>query len=324
MTANNKYLVIVNPASGVVSKRKIIPILCRKLNKMGIAYDLVGTRYPGHATELAAAAAAEGRPAVLACGGDGTVNEVAQGLLGTDTVLGIIPVGSGNGFARHLGIPVDVTSALDVIGENKVISTDYGTANDRPFFCTFGVGFDAAVSERCARRKRRGLMMYIKTLLDECLKFKPEEYVIEAGGRVITEKAFLVVCCNASQYGNNAFVAPEASVTDGELDVTIVHSGDLLSRAVVGVDIVVGFIGKNALSDTIKTDSARIIRKTPGAAHIDGESVNMPEVIEVKCHKGKLKVFSITDSTRFVPFVTPFKLFFRDCFYYARHLFVKE
>lgn len=321
MAAIDRYLVIINPASGTMSKRKILPTICRKLDKMGIPYDVVGTRYPGHATELAAEAAVKGRPAVLACGGDGTVNEVAQGLIGTKTILGIIPAGSGNGFARHLGIPVDVSSALNVIAANKVIISDYGTANGRPFFCTFGVGFDAAVSERCARSKRRGLFMYIHTMLNECVKFKPEEYIIEAGGRVITEKAFLVVCCNASQYGNNAFVAPDASVTDGELDITVVHSGDLFSRAVVGVDIVAGLIGKDALSETIRTDSARIIRKTPGAAHIDGESITMPEVIEVKCHKGKVRVFGTTESTRFVPIATPTRLFFRDIYYFIRKLF---
>lgn len=321
MKANDKYLLIINPASGTSSKRKILPVICRKLDKEGISYDVVMTRYPGHATELARQAAEEGRTAVLACGGDGTVNEVACGLIGTETVLGIIPAGSGNGFARHLGIPVDISSAINVIAANKVIVSDYGTANGKPFFCTFGVGFDAAVSERCARRKRRGLLMYIHTMIDECVKFKPEEYVIEAGGRVITEKAFLVVCCNASQYGNNAFVAPDASVTDGELDISIVHSGDLLSRAVVGVEIVAGLIGKDALSETIRTDSAKIIRKSAGAAHIDGESVTMPEVIEVECHKGKIRVFGTTESTRFVPFLTPTRLFFRDAYYFVRNIF---
>ena len=324
MEANNRYLVIINPASGTMSKRKILPTICRKLDKIGIPYDVVGTRYPGHATELAAQAAAEGRPAVLACRGDGTVNEVAQGLIGTETVLGIIPAGSGNGFARHLGIPVDVSSALNVIAANKVVVSDYGTANGRPFFCTFGVGFDAAVSERCARSKRRGLLMYIHTMLNECVKFRPEEYIIEAGGRVITEKAFLVVCCNASQYGNNAFVAPDASVTDGELDITIVHGGDLLSRAVVGVDIVAGLIGKDAFSETIRTDSAKIIRNTPGAAHIDGESITMPEIIEVQCHKGELRVFGATESTRFVPFATPTRLFLRDIYYSVRNIFAHD
>lgn len=321
MEKNGKYLLIVNPASGSVSKHKIIPHICKRLHKMGIDFEVASTRYPGHARELAAEAAAAGRPAVLACGGDGTINEVASGLVGTDTALGILPAGSGNGFARHLGIPVDIDSALNAIAKKNIIASDYGTANGRPFFCTFGVGFDAAVSERCARQKRRGILMYLKNTINEYVKFMPEEYVIEAGGRVITERAFLVVCCNASQYGNNAFVAPEASVTDGELDITIVHGGDILSRAIVGVDMITGLIGKNALAETIRTTSATIRRKNSGAAHIDGDAVDMGECIEVVCHPGKLRVFSVTESTRFIPFITPTRLFFRDLFLSISHIF---
>lgn len=321
MEKNGKYLLIVNPASGSVSKHKIVPHICKRLDNMGIDFEVASTRYPGHARELAAAAAAADRPAVLACGGDGTINEVASGLIGSNTALGIIPAGSGNGFARHLGIPVDIDSALNAIAQKNIIASDYGTANGRPFFCTFGVGFDAAVSERCARQKRRGILMYLKNTINEYVKFMPEEYVIEAGGRVITEKAFLVVCCNASQYGNNAFVAPEASVTDGELDITIVHGGDILSRAIVGVDMITGCIGKNALAETIRTSSAIIRRKRSGAAHIDGDAIAMGECIEVICHPGKLRVFSATESTRFIPFITPTRLFFRDIFLSISHIF---
>ena len=321
MESNGKYLLIVNPASGNKSKHKIVPYICKKLQKMGIDFDIVGTRYKGHARELAEEAAAAGRPAVLACGGDGTVNEIASGLIGSKTALGILPAGSGNGLARHLGIPVDIRSALKVIGTKHIINADYGTANGQPFFCTFGVGFDAAVSERCARQKRRGFLMYLKNTINEYIKFSPEEYVIETGGRVITDKAFLVVCCNASQYGNNAFVAPDASVTDGELDITIVHGGDILSRASVGVDMITGLIGMNALVEIVRTPSATIIRKNGGAAHIDGDAVNMGNRIEVVCHAGKLRVFSATDDTRFVPIITPTKLFFRDIFLWTRNIF---
>ncbi len=321
MESNGKYLLIYNPASGNKSKHKIIPYICHKLEKMGIEFDVVATRYQGHARELAAEAASARRPAVLACGGDGTVNEIATGLVGTSTALAILPAGSGNGLARHLGIPVDIRSALKVFESKNIISADYGTANGRPFFCTFGVGFDAAVSERCAREKRRGILMYLKNTINEYVKFSPEEYVIEAGGKVITDKAFLVVCCNASQYGNNAFVAPEASVTDGELDITIVHGGDIFSRAIVGVDMITGLIGRNALVEIVRTKSATIIRKNPGAAHLDGDAVVMPDRIEVQCHPGKLRVYCSTDDTRFQPIVTPTKLFFRDLFIDIRNLF---
>ncbi|MCM1066756.1 MAG: diacylglycerol kinase family lipid kinase [Muribaculaceae bacterium] len=315
-----RFLLIVNPASGTISKHRIVPHLYRKMQRMGMDFDIVFTRGPGHGCELAREAAAQGRHAVLACGGDGTVNEIASGLTGSGTALGIIPTGSGNGLARHLGIPVDIDRSLGVIAEGNIIDADYGTANDLPFFCTFGVGFDAAVSERCAREHRRGVLMYLKNTINEYIKFSPEEYIIEVNGRVLTEKAFLVVCCNASQYGNNAFIAPQASITDGLLDLTIVHAGNIFTQAAMGVDMLTGLIRKNAYVDVVRTPEAKIIRKNAGAAHADGDSVRMPAEIIVKCHPGKLKVFSPTRATRFRPVITPAMLFMRDSFLAMRHL----
>jgi len=313
-------LLIVNPASGTISKHRIIPHIYGLMDAFGMEYDIIPTEGPGHATELASDAAAAGRRAVFVCGGDGTVNEAASGLIGTETALGILPAGSGNGLARHLGIPVDIASAVKVISENNIIRADYGTANGHPFFCTFGVGFDAAVSERCARQKRRGIMMYLKNVVDEYIKFNPEEYIIEANGNIITERAFLVVCCNASQYGNNAFVAPYASVTDGELDITIVHKGNLISRAMVGVDMLTGMIGRNALVDTFRSSSVTIIRRTQSAAHVDGDAIRLAERIDVRCHSGGVRLFAPTDTTRFVPIVTPTRLLFRDAVLALRKL----
>ena len=311
--SKRRVLLIVNPASGTVSKRRIVPGVIRRLARYGFEVDVKGTSGPGNATELAAEAAASGRyDAVLACGGDGTINEVASGLVGTDTPMGIIPCGSGNGLARHLGIPVDVRRSIDVIAAGNVISADYGTANDRPFFCTFGVGFDAAVSERFARQKRRGLAMYLKSAIDEYVSFSPERYIIEVNGRTISDRAFLVVVCNASQYGNNAFIAPDASVTDGELDVTVVHTGNIFRQAMLGVDFLAGYIGKNAMVDTFRASNLRITRMAKGAAHIDGDPITVDAVIDIRCHPGRLRLFSPTQQTRFRPIVTPVMLFFRD------------
>ena len=315
------YLLIVNPASGRISKHRIIPHLYKKMRKMGLEFEIAFTEGPGHGRELAMNAAAKGFDAVLACGGDGTVNEIASGLVGTQTVFGIIPTGSGNGLARHIGIPVDIDRSLKVISENNIINADYGVANDLPFFCTFGVGFDAAVSERCARERRRGIMMYLKNAINEYVKFHPEEYVIEVNGQVMTERALLVVCCNASQYGNNAFIAPSASITDGELDITIVHGGNLLTEAMAGVDILTGLIRKNAYVDTIRTTSAKIIRQHSGAAHIDGDAVSLPKEINVSCRPAALRLFSPTKETSFRPLVTPAALFMRDLGLAVRHLF---
>lgn len=321
MNTRRRFTLIINPISGTLSKRGADRVIVRYLSELGYDVDVRYTQRPGHAAELAAEAAAAGVFGVLACGGDGTVNEIAAALVGTYTVLGIIPMGSGNGLARHIGIPVDLRRSLRVIAEEHIVACDYGTAGGQPFFCTVGVGFDAAVSDRFARQKRRGLMTYLRSAVDEFFRYRPEMYTIEVAGRVITEKAFLVVCCNASQYGNNAFIAPEASIRDGLLDLTVVRAGNALTQAFVGVDMLTGFIGQNALVETMRVTSAVIRRGEPGPAHIDGDPVEMGREIRIECHPGKLRVFATTGKTRFVPLLTPASLFIRDCFITAARLF---
>ena len=136
MSANRNLTLIINPISGTVSKRGADRYIERKLAEAGYAVRTVFTERAGHARELAAEAAARGDYGVLACGGDGTINEIASSLVGTDTAIGIVPMGSGNGLARHIGIPVDLHRSLKVIKEDNIVACDYGTANGVPFFCT--------------------------------------------------------------------------------------------------------------------------------------------------------------------------------------------
>ena len=142
---------------------------------------------------------------------------------------------------------MDISLALDIIMNDNIVASDYGTVNGLPFFCTFGMGFDAAVSHRFARQSRRGLLSYVKSAISEYVQFRPQTYALSANGKVLTEKAFLVAVCNASQWGNNAYIAPHASITDGLLDITIVHSGSPIDAAVMGMDIFTGFINKNTM-----------------------------------------------------------------------------
>lgn len=156
-------------------------------------------------------------------GGDGTINEIARSLVHTDTALGIIPCGSGNGLARHLHIPMEPKKALEVLNEGCLDTIDYGKINGTDFFCTCGVGFDAFVSLKFAHAGKRGLLTYLEKTLQESLKYQPETYELETENGVSKYKAFLIACGNASQYGNNAYIAPQATLTDGLLDVTILE-----------------------------------------------------------------------------------------------------
>ncbi len=164
---NRRLLLIINPISGLGSKETFEPLVRKTLEPIGYEVKTVYTCARGDATRLARQAVKEGYYGVLAAGGDGTVNETARALCHTDTILGIIPCGSGNGLARHLGIPIDPASAVRIIAEGHVTESDFGAVNGRPFFCTFGVGFDAAVSSNFARQHRRGPLTYIRSTIAE-------------------------------------------------------------------------------------------------------------------------------------------------------------
>lgn len=298
-------MVIVNPISGTRSKEGVGDLISKELRKQGYVVDLRHTGAGGDAAKWATEAAEKDYYGVVVCGGDGTVNEAARGLRGSKTALGIIPMGSGNGLARHLQVPINVKGALKVIAENRILDCDYGTANDKPFFCTFGVGFDAVITEKFNKLPQRGLKQYLRSLLDEFPTYKGEEYKILANGHILTDKALLIAVCNASQYGNNAYIAPEASIKDGLLDITIVHTGNAINRALVGLDVLVGLIGKTTKSTTIRTREVTILRKKGGPVHLDGEPDTMLERIDVKCHPGQLRLFTTARKSHYRTFLSP-------------------
>ena len=317
----NRVLLIINPISGTGSKQGVAEKVLARLNEHGFEAEVKYTGGRGDATRLAAAAADQNFAGVLACGGDGTVNETARALCGRHTALGILPAGSGNGLARHIGIPVDIDLALDIILKNNVIAVDYGSVNQTPFFCTFGMGFDAAVSHRFARQSRRGLISYVRSALREYIQYKPQTYTLSANGKILTEKAFLVAVANASQWGNNAYIAPQASITDGLLDIIIVHSGSPIDAAVMGMDIFTGFINKNTMVHCFRAPAAVIYRNNPGEAHIDGEPMMLDNILEIKCHPAALKVYAPEiDNGPVRPIVTPVKEFIRDAKISLSHL----
>ena len=315
-------MVIINPISGTASKDGVDEAIRHEASKYSLVTDIRFTTGRGDATRLAREAIEKGYYGVISCGGDGTVNETARALCGSKVAMGIIPMGSGNGLARHLNIPMTIKGAMRVIADNRVIPCDYATANDQPFFCTFGVGFDAAVTFKFNSQRKRGLTRYLQTTLDEFVKYRSEEYIIKANGKTITEKAYLVACCNASQYGNNAYIAPAASIKDGLLDITIVHKGNALKLALAGIDMLAGLVGKTANATTFRAKNVTIIRRAPGHTHLDGEPADMGAHIEVKCHHARLLLFTNPRKSRFrtwlspkIPFISPLVLTLQDLFY---------
>lgn len=321
MNCEKRALLIINPISGTLSKEGLEERVRAALEPSGFNLECVVTTHPGHASALASEAADRGFYAVIAAGGDGTVNEVGSAIADSSTTLGILPFGSGNGLARHLLTSIDVDNALKVIARDCPLNCDYGSANGHKFFCTFGMGFDATVSREFANMPGRGIVTYLKSALSQWLTYKPVQYEINAfdgqNHHSVSVKAFIVAICNASQYGNNAFIAPKASVCDGMLDVVVIHSGNQLSRALAGAQLFTGRIDKNLLIETFRIKEAEI-KRFPGPAHIDGEPCMMPETVRVETAAGKIKLFTDPDKQPFRPFVTPLESMREDSSFLMR------
>lgn len=248
------------------------------------------TEYAGHATELAKNAANNGYDVVLSVGGDGTCNEIAKALINTKTTLGIVPMGSGNGLARHLGIPIGVNAALKSLKESNPTRIDYCSANEIPFFVTCGLGFDAQISEKFAKSKTRGGITYFMKTIEEYFAYKSEEYIIETSDFKFKEEAFIIACGNASQYGNNAYITPKASLKDGLINTTIISHINIFEVLPTAVQLFTKTINMNPAIKTFASEKLIITRKEAGIMHIDGEPIEMPQTININCHKRGLRV----------------------------------
>lgn len=292
MTVKKRIVFIVNPNSGTQGKKTILKSIDERIDRSKYDFEIVKTDYAGHATEIAMNAVKQGVDIVVAIGGDGTVNEIARSLIHTSTALGIIPCGSGNGLARHLRIPMEPKSAIELINENYQLSIDYGKINNIPFFCTCGVGFDAFVSLKFADSGKRGLLTYLENTLHESLTYQPETYELENEEGTVKCNAFLIACGNASQYGNNAYIAPQASLKDGMMDVTILEPFTVLDVPSLSFQLFNKTIDQNSRIKTIRTKKIKIHRTKPGVFHFDGDPMMGDENLEVEIISKGLNVIA--------------------------------
>lgn len=287
-----KAVFIVNPISGTQSKELILNLLKEKMDKNRYVWEVMYTERAGHAVELAANSAQSGADIVVAIGGDGTINEVGRSLIHTNTALGIIPCGSGNGLARHLHISLDPKKAIEILNEGHIDTIDYGKINNKEFFCTCGVGFDAFVSLKFAHAGKRGLLTYLEKTLQESLKYQPETYELETEDGRLEYKAFLIACGNASQYGNNAYIAPQATLTDGLLDVTILEPFTVLDVPTLAFQLFNKTIDQNSRIKTFRCKSLKIKRTAPGVVHFDGDPMQAGKMVDIEVIQKGLQVIA--------------------------------
>jgi YegS/Rv2252/BmrU family lipid kinase len=277
---------IYNPNAGNKSNRYRQELINR-IQKIPNS-TLLLTERPNHAQELIQNLIPTKPDKIIAIGGDGTVNEVGHALLGTNIPLGIIPLGSGNGLARHLGIPMSLEKAIHKAIEGNEIEIDALSWNDRPFFCTAGIGFDAEVAVHFHQGKGRGLFNYIKASIKALRIYKEIELTLESQGK---ESYFSLTVANANQFGNNAYISPTSNLQDALFEIVKIKKGNLYQIAQLGISLFLKKINKHPLVEIQQANSIEIQALKGTYYHIDGESLQMDsEKIIIKILSAKLKV----------------------------------
>ncbi len=285
-----KALFIVNPVSGGKKKDGVPQLIHKYLDASVFDAAIVFTHGASHARQIAKEAIEENYDLVVAVGGDGTVNEVASSLVKTNTTLGIIPCGSGNGLSRFLNIPMNMKKAIENLNIGHTETIDTALANDQPFFNMAGMGFDAHISEVFSHNKKRGFITYIKSTFKEISNYKPQTYTIEIDGVSYKKKAFMVSFANSSQYGNNAHISPNASVQDGLLDVCIIKPFPAWRVVEMGVRMLTKTAERSRFLEIIRGKHIKVERDTVGPIHLDGEPQVMDTIVEIEVVPKSLKI----------------------------------
>jgi YegS/Rv2252/BmrU family lipid kinase len=259
---------IINPQSGASNKDRFLSII--SLLKTDPKHVIWETTEPLEAVEFAKKAIQQNATKIIAVGGDGTINEVASVLVGKAIPLGVIPVGSGNGLARHLNIPLNYKKAFQKALVGATIKIDVGHINNKPFFCTAGVGFDAAVAHQFANSKGRGLLNYIKATIITLFKYKPIQVSIN---NAPVEKIFSLSIANANQFGNNAFISPFSNIQDGQFELVKISILNKLQAGIIAVRLFKKSIHHSNDVHIIACKTASIYYAKNAPIHIDGENL---------------------------------------------------
>lgn len=266
-----KTCFILNPKAGPSRRHDMPALIAQHFGALEADYEIRLTEYAGHAVELAQTAAKEGFVVVAAVGGDGTVNEVGRGLLGTDAAMGIIPQGSGNGLARHLKVPLNLPAALRRVAAPTFSRMDVGVINDHPFFCTAGLGFDAHVSQHFAQAGSRGLSTYLQVTLREYRRYQSVPVRVNLNGQKLETDCYVLAFANASQYGNNAYIAPLADLRDGLLDVCLIDALPVGRAIRVSLAMAMGTLPKTNAAEYFRVPRGRVTAMAPIGFHVDGD-----------------------------------------------------
>lgn len=287
-----KILFVINPISGGKTKYNFPEKIDKYLDKSKFDSECVFTEYHGHGSLLAAEALRNGVDIIVAVGGDGTINEVATQVEGTNKLMGIIPFGSGNGLARSLSIPLGDVQAIKRINKLHVSKIDSGTFNGRKFFNMAGIGFDAQISARFAENVKRGLSSYVKIAFSEVSNYRSQHYRLTIDGKEYEHQAFMISVANSSQYGNNAHISPFASLNDGMLDICILKPFPLYKFPALVFRMFRKNTHKSNYLEIIQGSKISIIRDCVAAVHLDGEPIEMGTELSIGINPHSLNILN--------------------------------
>lgn len=290
MSDKKRVRFIINPISGGKSKNFIPELVQQKLDKNLFIPEIVFTESAEHTSFLARECAQKKYDIAVAVGGDGTLNQIASELVNSSTALGIIPFGSGNGLARALGISMQSNKAIEGLNLSKNIKIDCGKANEHYFFNVCGFGFDAHVSAAFADAGSRGFKTYAKESLKAIRNFKPEVIKVVKGEEKEKYSAFILAICNGPQYGNNAYISPQAILNDGKFNMSIIKQVNWLNFVGLGSKL---FLKNLHLSKHVKTEivkNVEVQRDNEGFVNIDGEPIWFPQKVKIEMHSLSLNI----------------------------------
>lgn len=285
-----KLLFIVNPISGIGKQKQFEKILDENIDTEKYDVEVRYTQYAGHASVIVKEAREENFYAIVAVGGDGSINEVARQLAGTETAFAVVPCGSGNGLARFLKIPLDPAKAIQYLNKAVLTKVDTCTVNDKFFISIAGAGFDSEVALKFAQLPGRGFITYFKAVTGLYFKYRPVKYKFTTSESEFEESALLVTVCNSDQYGFDFKIAPGADIQDGMLEVSIVKKVPLWRIPFTLIRVVTGKAYKSKYFKIIKTPVLTLSGNNNGNINLDGETVECKGDLKFIVHKLNLKM----------------------------------
>ncbi len=288
----DKIVFIVNPFSGTTNKADFKSIVESTIDT-GIYSPIIKyTEYAGHGKILAAEAVDENTDTVVAVGGDGTVNEIAQSLAGSETNLGIIPAGSGNGFSRHLHIPIHTRKAIEVINKKIIWRVDTCRVNDHFFINVAGIGFDAKIAYLTKHNNHRGFLPYFTATMKESLNYELADLEIQADNKILRGRYISAIVANASKYGYQFTVAPKADITDGIFDIILIKEAPVYRYFMSAYRFLNKTVDKSRLVESVRATKISIKCKNPIHFHVDGEAIAPTDRYDFEMNSKSLNVIS--------------------------------